>query len=213
MSPLTCEGVQAQIELYAAGECPEPVRSAVGRHLQGCPACARRAAEAVHLAGLLDLHFQGPQRLRRLHARLQAEAGRRRPVVILLRFPQHLASLAAGLLLLAGLFLALGPGTPRGGVEVHLVAALQPLQRGDPGGQALVIEPAAPRAVRGHESTGRKTLPEVYTLDLGGKTPEEFRQLLREAAGTNRLPPPPAVGLGLEVENAGDRDVMILVLG
>ena len=47
----------------------------------------------------------------------------------------------------------------------------------------------------------------TYTLDLGGKTGAEYRELLKEKGG--RLPAPPAVELVLEITNASDKDIKI----
>lgn len=49
---------------------------------------------------------------------------------------------------------------------------------------------------------------DTYILDLGGKTPEEFRKLLK---GSNV--PAPAVDLELEFRNSGDKDLRFLVGG
>src|SRR5262249_3463741 len=49
---------------------------------------------------------------------------------------------------------------------------------------------------------------DTYTLDLGGKTPEEFRKLLKD-----RPLPAPAVDLELEFRNSGDEDLKFLVGG
>jgi RNA polymerase sigma factor (sigma-70 family) len=48
----------------------------------------------------------------------------------------------------------------------------------------------------------------TYTLDLGGKTPEEFRKLLKDS-----YPPAPAVDLELEFRNTGDKAITFLVGG
>ena len=49
---------------------------------------------------------------------------------------------------------------------------------------------------------------DTYVLDLGGKTPEEFRKLLKDP-----YPPTPAVDLELEFRNSGDKDLTFLVGG
>jgi hypothetical protein len=49
----------------------------------------------------------------------------------------------------------------------------------------------------------------TYTLDLGGKTGDEFRKALKEAAKTGRVPPPPAVDLELELTNTSTADVKL----
>jgi hypothetical protein len=49
---------------------------------------------------------------------------------------------------------------------------------------------------------------DTYVLDLGGKTPEEFRKLLK-----NSTPLAPAVDLELEFKNRGTKDLTFLVGG
>jgi uncharacterized protein (TIGR03067 family) len=49
---------------------------------------------------------------------------------------------------------------------------------------------------------------DTYVLNLGGKTQEEFRKLLKEP-----LPPAPAVGLELQFRNCGGKDLTFLVGG
>jgi hypothetical protein len=49
---------------------------------------------------------------------------------------------------------------------------------------------------------------DTHVLDLGGKTPEQFRQLLK-----GPLPPAPTVELELEFRNSGDKDLKFLVGG
>ncbi len=73
----------------------------------------------------------------------------------------------------------------------------------------------APKEAKPGGSTEPKGLPLearliakkiAYPLDLGGKTPKEFRTLLDEAkAKGGPLPPPPAVELVLELRNTGKK--------
>jgi hypothetical protein len=49
---------------------------------------------------------------------------------------------------------------------------------------------------------------DTYVLDLGGKTPKEFRKLRKDP-----FPPAPAVHLELEFRNRGDKDLTFLVGG
>jgi hypothetical protein len=49
---------------------------------------------------------------------------------------------------------------------------------------------------------------DTYVLDLGGKTPEEFRKLLKDSSV-----PAPTVDLELEIRNGGDKDLTLLVGG
>jgi len=50
----------------------------------------------------------------------------------------------------------------------------------------------------------------TYTLDLGGKSGDEFRQLVKDAEKSGRMvPPPPAVDVVLEITNTSDKDIKI----
>ncbi len=53
----------------------------------------------------------------------------------------------------------------------------------------------------------------TYTLDLGGRSPAEFRQALKDAAKDGRYPPAPAVDLVLELRNTGDKEVQVWTSG
>ena len=52
-----------------------------------------------------------------------------------------------------------------------------------------------------------------YPLDLGGKSGEEFRQLLKEGEKTGQFPAPPKVDLVLELKNTSDKDVQLWISG
>ena len=54
---------------------------------------------------------------------------------------------------------------------------------------------------------------DTYAMDLGDKTPEEFAKLLAEAEKTSSFPPASAVDLGVELRNAGDKDLLVWVGG
>ena len=49
----------------------------------------------------------------------------------------------------------------------------------------------------------------TYTLDLGGKTADEFRKLIKDAEKGGRLPPAPAVDMSLEITNTSDKEIQI----
>jgi hypothetical protein len=208
MSPITCQDVADQIELYAAGACDEPTQSAIQQHLIHCPACARSNDEALQLAGLLDMHFQGQERLQRLLTRLEAEDRRQPATVRFLPLLRRGSALAALLLITVGLSWFIETGElPDGTSSSGLVVALH--SRGEPDVRAApfpLMREANPLA---QESAVAKTEKLIYPLDLGGRTPEEFRQYLREAERTDRLPPPPVVNLSLEVRNTQDREARI----
>ena len=128
MNTLTCPQVVEQIELYAAGECDEPERTAIQRHLASCSACARAEREARQLAGLLDIRFQEPDRLERLQRRIESE-GRWRPRSVL-PLVRRLAAAAAVVALAVGLSFWFRSFSPEGGAsEGPLVASLLPERR------------------------------------------------------------------------------------
>jgi hypothetical protein len=56
---------------------------------------------------------------------------------------------------------------------------------------------------------GPKPETTQFVLNLGDRTPAEYRAALRAAAGTDRLPPPPAVERVLELRNDGNRPLRI----
>jgi hypothetical protein len=53
----------------------------------------------------------------------------------------------------------------------------------------------------------------TYKLDLGGKSGEEFRKLLKEGEKTGQLPAAPKVELVLQLKNTSDKDVKIWITG
>jgi hypothetical protein len=53
----------------------------------------------------------------------------------------------------------------------------------------------------------------TYKLDLGGKTADELRKQLKNAADPKQYPPAPEVDLVLELKNTGDQEVQIWVGG
>ncbi len=57
--------------------------------------------------------------------------------------------------------------------------------------------------------TGKKT----YPLDLGGKTPEEFRAALKKGGELGALPQPPAVDLKVTIKNTGKETIMVYNTG
>src|SRR5262249_41734468 len=49
----------------------------------------------------------------------------------------------------------------------------------------------------------------TYKLDLGGKTADEYRTMIKENLGTGKLPPAPTVEMTLELTNTSDKEVQI----
>src|ERR1700691_6046987 len=99
MNVLTCQQVEETLDLLAAGECERPTRRAVEQHLDGCPTCATKFADSQRLQGLLDLHWNEADQLRRLHERIDEAAHQtRRPRLLVGPWMQRGAALAALLL-------------------------------------------------------------------------------------------------------------------
>jgi anti-sigma factor RsiW len=112
MKPLTCAGVEEQIDLYVADECEAEQKSAIARHLAVCPNCARAAEEARELQGLLSLRLRERDNLQALRSRLEREKVRtRRPMILSLM--RRTAAVAAMLLVMVGSLAYLGLWQPR----------------------------------------------------------------------------------------------------
>jgi hypothetical protein len=133
MSPLTCSDLESRIDLFTADECGTDEADAIRRHLGECPHCAAACDEARQVVHLLDLRLQEPDRLRRLHARLAAEAATRRRVLRLSVPLRRAAALAAMLLVTLGLVGWLTPGLRMAETDGGLVAVLAPQARLNPG--------------------------------------------------------------------------------
>jgi hypothetical protein len=189
MNPLTCQDVEARINLYAAGECDEPERVAIEEHLTGCPACSRARDEAEGLAGLLDIHFHAADRLQKLHARLAAK--NRTPAA--LRFGSVLRPLGA----LAALLV----------VTVGLLWSIRPLAPPEArGGQGLVAVALLPQEGSFPEKTERVQPIGPEPQPASGHPDWEAKKLTFSPV---RLPPPPMVNLGLEMRNTSDKEMHI----
>jgi hypothetical protein len=202
MTPLTCQQVEAQIELYTAGACDAWTDSAIRQHLAHCPTCIQSDQEARQLIGLFDLRLQEAERLERLHARLARES-QRRTERSQRWFPigRPVAALVAMLLVTIGLAWSIRPGSfadLSSGEELAVALvpsvgqkeALEAPFRGIPVG-------AKPDALLGPAVTNAFT----FALNLHGKAAKDFREQLPAAAGTGRLPLPPEVDLSLELHN------------
>jgi hypothetical protein len=53
----------------------------------------------------------------------------------------------------------------------------------------------------------------TYKLDLGGKSADEFKKALDDAATTHEYPEPPQVDLALELVNTSDKEVQVKIGG
>jgi hypothetical protein len=58
-----------------------------------------------------------------------------------------------------------------------------------------------------------KAAQDKYTLDLGGKTADEFKKALEAAATSGKYPDAPTVNLLLELKNTSDKEVKVKVGG
>jgi anti-sigma factor RsiW len=109
-----CREIEAKLAEYVDGHQAEAERAAVERHLQSCPPCRTRAAgeRTVH-----DLVCARRDMLRapapgHLHERCAAQRqAARPPAAVLARTPWVRFSLAASVLLAAGLFVLFGWGS------------------------------------------------------------------------------------------------------
>jgi hypothetical protein len=54
---------------------------------------------------------------------------------------------------------------------------------------------------------------DTYPLDLGGRSADEFRKLLKDGAGNEKLPPPPRVQMEAQLTNVGGEDLKVWVSG
>jgi hypothetical protein len=150
MKPLACDDVEAQIELFAAGDCDPATNAAARAHLAGCDRCGRSLEEARRLLGLLDARYQEPERLARLWDRLEIEGGRPFwPPSMKHPWLRRAVALAAMLLLVVGLFGWLSSdrsGTGPGTTELQL--ALNRPRDFTRWPQHAIAEPAEPRGRR-----------------------------------------------------------------
>ena len=198
MTPITCADVAERLELYAADECDPPDREAVERHLAGCAACTAQVDETRRLLQLLDLRMQEPERLDRLHERLEAERRPRKRTV--LPFLRRFAPLAALLLVSLGLTLFLerpGGNGPDERLSVAVLYKPEPSR-------------AVPENVRKMDkvAVGREELR--FNLETEGKSPADFRAHLTAKAVKDEPPPrPPEVRLELKVTNLGKKPLLL----
>src|SRR5438105_1219339 len=102
MNALTCEEVQQQLDLLAAGECDPTAREALEHHLQHCPTCAAGYAESQRLLGMVDLHWN-QRGLERLRQRIDQHALCHRKLRLFTPFVRGAVAAAAMLLIAVGL--------------------------------------------------------------------------------------------------------------
>jgi hypothetical protein len=196
MNAMTCQEVQDQIDLLAAGACDPPTRAALEGHLQQCPACAAGYAESQRVLGLLDLHF-GQAGVERLQQRI-AEEARPRKKRIFTPFVGRAALVAAVFLVALGLnwWIPKGDRDQKGPEPQFalLVHAGKPRLKDDP-------QPPAPLTANGAEA--------VAVVPLAVRSGDAFRRELSQAQRDGKLPLPPEVFLELLLVNTGTRPVEV----
>jgi hypothetical protein len=206
---MNCNQVLEQLDLYAAGEADARTREAVQRHLRDCPDCAAAQAESDQLQALLDLHYQAPQRLKRLQTALAGptKEQQRRPIVIF--FLRRAVALAATLFLTIGLAGWIKPlGTQDTSEQSgDLVLALRSTD------SRFEAVPAAQFREAKSDLAANLSGEAVTTLrgrlNLKGKSPAVYRQELLAAAAAGNPLPPPVLKLPLELRNQGQHDLQV----
>jgi hypothetical protein len=220
MNAMTCDEVQEQLDLLAAGECDRPVRDAALRHLDECRVCAAGYAESQRLLGLLDLqwHQAALERLRqrieqqeeqaaprRAERRKPPEAGRaerRKPpgntrrYETLLPFVRRAGALAALFLMTVGLLWLWS--TDQRGSEPALALLVRESEKIDV--RALDNVPAT-FFVKGVEA--------LVAPAPGGPGGVALRNELLKAQREGKPPAPPRVPLELRIKNVGNRPVRL----
>ena len=206
MNTLTCEQVEEQLDLLAAGECDRPTRRAVEAHLESCPACSASYAESQRVQGMLDLHYNEAERQERLRRRIDEadRAARRRRV---LPFVNRVAALAALLLVTFGLALLLPnwkEPAPGGGLALLVKGDGVQNVRGGPavGPEHALADAAAARFAK-------EVVLALPQADRG----EEARHRLRNLQSKGELPPPPLIRLELELKNTSVRPLEVRLDG
>ncbi len=218
MNAMTCEEVQEQLDLLAAGECDPPTKDALEQHLGACSACSASYAQSQRLFGLLDLHWndQGVERLRqrieqqarpshqkpgsqaqlRNQSRIQFGNQRRvRPFIHRSVAVAALFLIAVGLMLWAPIW-----DTDRKGSEPAL-ALLVHTRKDFP----------APEADKHQELAKGHAAQKVMVIPLAARGGAAFRRELDQAKRDGKLPPPPAISLELVLVNTGKRPVEMRV--
>jgi len=141
MNTLTCAQADLLLELSLSGACKPDEKRALEDHLDACPACSANLDKARQLVGLLDLHYQMPDRLARLKRRLRQEPlARRHPGRMMVR---QFAALAALLLVTLGLSGLLMPwqADVLPGLQVMASVDLSGMKRGKEPEAAFVRDP------------------------------------------------------------------------
>jgi Putative zinc-finger len=194
MNGMTCGQVAEHLDLLAAGECDRQTRRAVERHLESCATCSARYAESRRLQGLLALHWNEAEQRNRLRQRVEeADRAMRYPRRLVRSWANRVASLAALLLVTLGLALLLPTGNEQqGGGELAMTAVVM-------GGRDVLELKDNPFIAQAPAAVTR--------FDVKGLTLS-----LQEVRG-GEPQRPPAIGLGLELENTGIKQLDVRLGG
>jgi hypothetical protein len=208
MNAMTCEEVQEQLDLLAAGECDPPTKDALEQHLGVCPACSASYAQSQRLLGLLDLHWndQGVERLRQrieqqarpAHQKSgsQTQFGNQRRVRPFIHRSVAVAALfliAVGLMLWAPIWDTDRRGS--GPALALLVHARKEIQ--------------APELDKHQELVKGHAAQKVMVIPLAARGGAAFRRELDQAQRDGRLPLPSEISLELVLVNTGKRPVEV----
>ncbi len=209
MNVLTCQQVEEHLDLLAAGECDRPTRRAVEQHLDSCPTCAARYAASQRLQGLLDLHWNEAEQLRRLHERIDEAARQtRRPRLLVGPWMQRAAALAALLLVTFGLTLLMPKSDePSAGSDLTMAVLTLPGARNTMEMKVVpaMVRDAVPPVPLDEKGITLK-LPEVRNGD-------EYRRELLRRQDRGDLPLPPSLPVELTVQNNGPRPLNVQLGG
>lgn len=198
MNAMTCAQVEAELDLLAAGECDPAMSQAVQRHLQDCPRCASSYRESQRMIGLLDLHWSHPGQ-QRLRERIERDERRKQRVQVAMPFVRRFAAVAALVLLTLGMsrLLPREQGRP---IAPGLELATQVVHDGGPNLKREPVEAVFAPQIK---------TSAVVRLDLAGKSNDEYRRQLMQAARKGDLPLPPMVRLAFTLRNTGKRNLDI----
>jgi hypothetical protein len=202
MNAMTCQQVEEQLDLLAAGECDRPTRRAVEQHLDSCAACSASYAESRRLQGMLDLHWNEAEQLERLRGRID-EADRRtdRPRILVLPWARRAAALAAMLLVTFGLALLMPTGSEEQ-PAIALTVAMAPMRDDGMTREMMKAQVLVAPARATEDAVVAKFDKQENTLTLPkGQSGKEYRRSLRRVQHADELPEPPSLPLELALKN------------
>jgi hypothetical protein len=211
MNVLTCEQVEEQLDLLAAGECDRPTRRAVEQHLESCAACSASYAESQRLQGMLNLHWNEAEQRERLRRRIVEEEQRtQRPRILVLPRARRAAALAAMLLVTFGLALWMLSGSD-GQPAIALTVAMAPMPDNEMTRENMKMQTLVAPARAVEERMVAKFDKQENTLILPpGQSGKEYRQSLRRQR-PDELPEPPSLPLELTLTNNESRSLDVRV--